>query len=371
MDKKVSIIVPVYNTEGLLGRCLDRLVGQTYSNIEVICVDDGSTDGSLEVLRSYAGKDERIKVVSQANAGAGAARNKGLDLATGEYVMFCDSDDFYEPQMCELMVKAMVHKNVDLVTCDFKVVSEDGGYSRDEENNIRPDLFGYHSLKDAEKKKRVNSNLWNKVFKREIIERYHLRLSDSIKVAEDWCFFIPYICVIRNLYGLDQCLYNYQMRQNSLMSVAYSNKDDLFDRMTADRIITDKLVEIGALEANFEYWIGMSFKGLNWLCHIATHEEQRVRLLDAYNHEILDGLDLDVEVAHSKWVLDELRDLKDRKYAGFLARFGRSKSQNPVQRKNRWKSLVKGLLTYVKSCIFFPYYIYGIYKILQKYGKDR
>ena len=99
MGTKVSVILPVYNVSDYLRQCMDSIVGQTLKDIEIICVDDGSTDDSLAILKEYEAKDQRVKVIQQANAGAGAARNKGLEIATGEYLSFLDSDDFFEPDM--------------------------------------------------------------------------------------------------------------------------------------------------------------------------------------------------------------------------------------------------------------------------------
>ena len=94
---KVSVIIPVYNVEPYLKQCMDSVVGQTLKDIEIICVDDGSTDGSLDILKEYATEDSRIQIIEQKNAGAGAARNNGMRHATGKYLSFLDSDDFFEP----------------------------------------------------------------------------------------------------------------------------------------------------------------------------------------------------------------------------------------------------------------------------------
>ena len=98
---KVSVIIPVYNVEPYLKQCMDSVVGQTLKDIEIICVDDGSTDGSLDILKEYATEDSRIQIIEQKNAGAGAARNNGMRHATGKYLSFLDSDDFFEPRMLE------------------------------------------------------------------------------------------------------------------------------------------------------------------------------------------------------------------------------------------------------------------------------
>ena len=102
-DVKVSIIIPVYNPGELLNRCLDSASNQTLKDIEIICIDDGSSDGSLDILNRYAKNDSRFKVLSQPNLGAGIARNKGLEYANGEYIVFLDSDDYIEFDMCECL----------------------------------------------------------------------------------------------------------------------------------------------------------------------------------------------------------------------------------------------------------------------------
>lgn len=112
---KISIIVPVYNVAPYLRQCLDSLVGQTYRNIEIICVNDGATDESGEILAEYAAKDSTIKVISQKNAGLSAARNVGFSFATGDYVMYVDSDDWIDLETCETAVAIAVKHKADIV----------------------------------------------------------------------------------------------------------------------------------------------------------------------------------------------------------------------------------------------------------------
>ena len=103
MQPKISVIIPVYNVEKYLRECLDSIVNQTFKDIEIICVDDGSTDKSLEILREYEQKDKRIIVISQPNKGVSTARNIGMQQATGKYMMFVDSDDYITQNACELI----------------------------------------------------------------------------------------------------------------------------------------------------------------------------------------------------------------------------------------------------------------------------
>ena len=118
-DKKVSIIVPVYNTAKYLPKCLDSLINQTYNNIEIICVNDGSTDSSLEILHEYAKEDSRVVVVDSENSGVSIARNKALDIATGEYIMFVDSDDWVDNSFVELLMNEVYKENAQIVKCCY------------------------------------------------------------------------------------------------------------------------------------------------------------------------------------------------------------------------------------------------------------
>ena len=117
---KVSVIIPVYNVEPYLKQCMDSVVGQTLKDIEIICVDDGSTDNSLDILREYAAEDSRIQIIEQKNAGAGAARNNGMRYATGKYLSFLDSDDFYVNSNLIKLVEKLKGTNADLVFTNYR-----------------------------------------------------------------------------------------------------------------------------------------------------------------------------------------------------------------------------------------------------------
>lgn len=127
-DPKVSVIVAVYNTEKYLTQCMESIVSQTLRDIEIICVDDGSTDGSLQVLNQFAEKDSRVQVFSQANQGAGAARNLGLERAHGMYLSFLDSDDFFEPDMLENAFQLITEANADIVVFGSDQYQDDSGF---------------------------------------------------------------------------------------------------------------------------------------------------------------------------------------------------------------------------------------------------
>ena len=120
---KVSVILPIYNEEKYLAQCLDSICGQTLKEIEIICVDDGSTDNSTHILKDYAKKDSRITLITQENQFAGAARNKGMACAVGKYLSFLDADDYYAPEMLEKMVKEAEENRADIVMCRYSQTS--------------------------------------------------------------------------------------------------------------------------------------------------------------------------------------------------------------------------------------------------------
>lgn len=122
MQPKVSVIVPVYNVERFLPRCLDSIVGQTFRDLEIICVDDGSPDRSIDILNRYAAQDDRIRVISQENRGLGGARNRGFDAATGEFILYVDSDDWIDPDYCEKLYAAAVGAGADVACCSIRKI---------------------------------------------------------------------------------------------------------------------------------------------------------------------------------------------------------------------------------------------------------
>ena len=126
MNHRISIIVPIYNDSKYLVKCIESIIHQTYTNLQIILIDDGSTDNSLEICQEYAKKDSRILVIHKENGGLPSARNAGLDVSNGEYVMFCDADDFYNPDSCEILERAISSKCADYAIGNYINCDEDG-----------------------------------------------------------------------------------------------------------------------------------------------------------------------------------------------------------------------------------------------------
>ncbi len=125
MEPLISVILPIYNMESYLARSLDSILGNSYQNLEILCVDDGSTDASLDILRGYAEKDSRIVVITKENGGVSSARNAGLDRMTGEFVTFIDPDDFVHPQYFEFLLRTVrVNSAVNIAICGFQIIGD-------------------------------------------------------------------------------------------------------------------------------------------------------------------------------------------------------------------------------------------------------
>ena len=217
-----SIIIPVYNVEAYLEECVQSVCAQTYTEIEVILVDDGSTDGSGRLCDYLAQKDARVRVLHQENSGVSAARNAGLDAAKGIYIYFVDGDDWVEPTMVEESVGFMEQGGYDLCSWGHSIINEDGEvcyFGR------RKEMF--FSFPTQEKKWRflchwiltcrLNWSVWSRVFRRDIIEQSGLRFAAEQKVFEDLDFIVQYLIVSQNLYYTPKPFYNYRQRDKSAL----------------------------------------------------------------------------------------------------------------------------------------------------------
>lgn len=207
----ISIIIPVYNAEKYIAKCAESLINQTYKNIEIIFVDDCSTDSSNKIIKEFTEKDSRVKQYSTGtNGGPGKARNVGLENSHGEYIMFCDNDDTYSPNMCEVMLKTMLEKDVDLVTCKANVIN--GKLDRAQEHYVNSNPLGYFNFN--EKKRFVlNVFVWNKIYKKSLIDKYDIKF--TIISSEDDLFTFMYNSVINSYYGLEEELYNLVLHKAS------------------------------------------------------------------------------------------------------------------------------------------------------------
>ena len=218
----ISVIVPVYNTEEYLRRCLDSIAQQTYTNLEIICVDDGSSDGSGAILDEYAAKDSRFVVIHKQNAGQAAARNDALAIAKGQWVANVDSDDALELNTYE-KVAAHFEDDVEMVWIGNHVEC-------DYDEKLKEQQLQFYTLKWSGKKNikdiplpALSGAVWNKIMRRSIIVQNQIRYPHGA-IFEDLCFFAQVVPYLHNIYFVPDRLYIYYQRKGSTMDIARSGK---------------------------------------------------------------------------------------------------------------------------------------------------
>lgn len=219
MEPKVSIIIPVYNAEKYLRRCIDSILGQEYRDYELLLVNDGSTDASGVICEEYAGKDQRIRVIHKENTGVSDTRNIAVSLARGKYLQFVDSDDWITSDATRLLVSAAEENECDLVISDFyRVVGERVSHKGNIENDgvMSREKFAAHMMENPADF--YYGVLWNKLYRREIVEKYNICMKTSISWCEDFMFNLEYILHAERFYALRIPVYYYVKNKGSLVS---------------------------------------------------------------------------------------------------------------------------------------------------------
>ncbi len=246
---KISVIIPVYNVEKYIPDCLDSLCNQTLTDIEIICINDGSTDGSLKILQEYAEKDNRIIIINQENQGQGVARNNGIDIASGEYIAFVDPDDFIDLDSFGVVYSKFKETNVDIIQFDYQTCDENKNFME------------YHTL-SKEMKKVLGFNLndnqvfclkdfkqanfiitrWcatDKIYSTNFIKQNNIKFSPS-KNGEDNIFSFSSTLLANKILYINKYLYHYRMRQGSAIHKLSDNNFGIFENV---KLLKDFLVE--------------------------------------------------------------------------------------------------------------------------------
>jgi len=261
---KISVIIPVYNAEDFLQDCVSSLRSQSLKDIELIFVDDGSTDSSLAILRDNSRQDKRIKIICQKNRYAGAARNAGLKVASGEYIAFIDSDDFVNHDLMEKAYQKAIQTSAEIIiydACEFDTVSKEYNSCKFPLSRTlfpEKDVFNYLDIKD--KIFQANSCIpWNKLFKKELIDRSGV-LFQEIKSSNDTVFVYSLLVEAESLAFLDEVLVNY--RVNNLKSLQRSKSKSwacIFDAFYALKL---RLEYLGVYESVKQSFINKAFRAI-------------------------------------------------------------------------------------------------------------
>ena len=225
MKPKISIIVPIYNAQKTIARCIESILNQDYKDFELLLIDDGSKDDSGSICDLYGGQDERVRVIHKENSGVSDTRNLALKEAVGEYLQFLDADDWITPNATRFLVESMENNSCDMVIADFyRVIGERLSHkgSIDEEGVLSREDFANLMMENPADF--YYGVLWNKLYKKEIIEKHHLYMNPKISWCEDFMFNLEYIRYCENIYVLQVPIYYYVKTKGSLVSQSMSLK---------------------------------------------------------------------------------------------------------------------------------------------------
>ena len=210
----VSIIVPVFNAGRFLNKTLESLCGQDYWELEILCIDDGSKDDSADIIKSFEKKDQRVKYIPQANAGPGAARNHGIELSNGEYIVFQDADDLLHKQALSILVKMAEEYHADVTICGFQSCGEDLSNAKwDVPLDAKPEIFTGDLPLAFQDSRKFRGHPWGKLYRRDVIG--DIRFND-LRSGEDTYFNIDIAAHAKCMVVLPQTLYIYRQASASL-----------------------------------------------------------------------------------------------------------------------------------------------------------
>lgn len=273
MDKLVTVVIPIYKVEKYLNRCIESVVKQTYKNLEIILVDDGSPDRCPQMCEEWKQKDSRIKVIHRENGGLAAARNSGINVAQGQYIAFVDSDDYMHPEYIEILYHIMKEENADLVACDHQEVGA--------EEIISMPKIGINGIKKKHLEEvtpvTIGITAWNKLYKKQLFDE--VRYPEG-KIHEDAGVWWRIVYRTKHIAAVSNVLYYYCVNMDSIMRKEFSMKhmdliDVLYDEYEEFKTI-DKNIAAEIMEKCMNSFVAI-YKGLvesrNW-----TEENKKVFL---------------------------------------------------------------------------------------------
>lgn len=257
-NPKISVIVPVYNVEKYINRCLDSLLAQSYQNLQIILVDDGSQDRSASICDEYATLDNRITVIHKENGGLSSARNAGLRIADGEYIGYVDSDDWIEPDMYYMMINAILDNGAQLAACRYKQVTPDRTIDNGSPDIVcltRDELLDIYV--NEHPKYIIYNSVWSKLYSRELVKDL---IFPEGRNSEDIVYTTTAFCRLDRAVYIDKGLYNYVTgRPDSIMNDAKSKKRCLEDEIPFLRqqiqIYRDNGLEDIASQATYMFYV--------------------------------------------------------------------------------------------------------------------
>lgn len=222
----LTVVIPVYNTEKYIKKCMDSVLSQSFRNMEILCIDDGSTDGSALLLEAYKAKDDRVRVIHKENGGLVSARKLGVKIANGKYVGFVDSDDWIDPEMYEQLYQKAEEYRADLVTSGYWL---EGNYTSELLDTVPEGFYGEkemlflreHNIYYMQKKETgIRANLVCKLFRTNLLQNAQRQIPDSITIAEDKACLLAYILDCKSVYIEKKAYYHYCIHSESMVHKA-------------------------------------------------------------------------------------------------------------------------------------------------------
>ena len=280
MKPLVSVIIPVYNGEQHIERCLRSLIGQTYENIEILVLNDGSYDHTMQILKKYSSLDSRIVVVDKPNSGVSDTRNQGLKLAKGEYVQFVDSDDWLPNDATEQLVAGMLC-GCEMVICDYNRVVDNNivvkGHIPEEGPISRTDFALYMMKAPANYYYGV---LWNKMFRMDIIKTHGLDFPIEIDWCEDLRFNLEYLQYVKQVYVLQKPLYYYVLTKGSLAQ----SRTDMLDNLRVRNLLFE---QYKALYESLDLYEEHKLRIRSFYIDFARDKNKEIKMIEGIKKEDL------------------------------------------------------------------------------------
>lgn len=269
VNKLVSIIIPVYNAEKTLGKCLSSILNQTYNNLDIIVVNDGSTDNSDNICKKFQNKDKRINYIYQKNSGVSNARNSGINLVKGEYVTFIDADDWIDNDFIESLMNLIVKNNADVITSTAIDFTDDKVINKvDSELKYKIINNSDEMLKELFKGKKYNSVSWGKIYKKEVI--INQKFDEDLKIAEDLKFLILVLKNCNKLVATNIRKYHYYINDGSAIHSG-------FNENWIDAISYYKDIIYKYNDTNLKIYAILNYVSVNLSCYYnfnLNHEEK-------------------------------------------------------------------------------------------------
>lgn len=284
MNAEISVILPIYNQEAFLRQCLKSTADQTFKNIEIICIDDGSSDRSMEIVKEFSKKDNRIQILTQEHKGAGAARNLGLENASGEFLVFWDSDDFFELDALHSMYEKITKYNADICVCGARKYDNNTGTFLPAPTYLRPEFTDGRSVFSiGEIPSRIfnfTTNVpWNKMFRRSFIEEKHIRWQE-IPRSNDTFFVMTALALANRICITDKTLINYRINNtSSLMGQVSTRPLCVCDAYEA---VWNRLSQED-LTSNRDIHISFCCKALDSILYVMRSQTDADAFLQLYN----------------------------------------------------------------------------------------